>query len=194
MKRQKNLKIQIDTNKRSWQSSNVGGHKYKWVGFCSQRFPTKTNKISLQENIKFHIKRKLISYQKELNFHNKRKLDCILRKKKCWKIETNLNPICCVCFTNLSSFHNKTIKNCHKFVPQISAEILAVSALCGVEARGFVPLKPPLIQFTIFNLYPVHSNTLVWGAAQPYLCICAIKSERRLKLIVSFPLPTSASN
>ena len=42
--------------------------------------------------------------------------------------------------------------------------------------------------------FPNCSSTLVHKHRTPYLCVCAIKSDRRLKLIVSFLLPAFPSN
>ena len=118
-------------NKRGWQSSNVGAHKYKWVRHGSQTFCRKRKKIS-------HWKPK--------------------QTKSFWK---------CVYCKFVKCLRHKTIKNGHKFVPQISAQNLAVSALCGVEARGFVPLKPPLIQIHNSPTAPV----LLCTNTAPHTCV-----------------------
>ena len=119
--------------------------------------------MSYQEKIRCHTKRTLISYEYifVIPIDNKTLLEIGNKFKTCF--------LCILCkFV-------KTIKNCHKFVPQISA----VSALCGVEPRGFVPLKPPLIQFTISSIqYP--NIPVLLCASPPHrvpLCVCAIKSQ-----------------
>ena len=86
-----------------------------------------------------------------------------------WKPKQTKSFWKCVYCKFVKCLRHKTIKNGHKFVPQISAQNLAVSALCGVEARGFVPLKPPLIQ--------IHNSQLLqYSCAQtPHpipVCMC----------------------
>ena len=84
-----------------------------------------------------------------------------------WKPKQTKSFWKCVYCKFVKCLRHKTIKNGHKFVPQISAQNLAVSALCGVEARGFVPLKPPLIQIHNSPTAPV----LLCTNTAPYTCV-----------------------